>query len=66
MRLTIELDYEEDGRTIASVVEIPGLHVYGEDDDDAVAKAQALALIVIADRIEHGENPLGGAPAPSA
>jgi predicted RNase H-like HicB family nuclease len=56
MTLTIELDRENDGRWIASVPELPGVHVYGASRDDAVAKAQAQALSVLADEIEHGER----------
>lgn len=55
MRLTIELDTEEDGRIIAEVVELPGVLVYGQNESEAITKAQALALRVLADRIEHGE-----------
>ena len=56
MTLTIETERELDGRWIAEVMEIPGAMAYGETRKDAVAKAQALALRVIAERIEHGEN----------
>ncbi|MBW4640386.1 MAG: type II toxin-antitoxin system HicB family antitoxin [Gloeocapsa sp. UFS-A4-WI-NPMV-4B04] len=55
MRLTIELDIEEDRRIIAEVVELPGVLVYGQTEEEAIAKVQALALRVLADRIEHGE-----------
>lgn len=55
MKLTLELDTEEDGRIIAEVVELPGVLVYGQTQEEAIAKAQALALRVLADRIEHGE-----------
>lgn len=55
MRLTLELDTEEDGRIIAEVLELPGVLVYGQTKEEAIAKAQALALRVLADRIEHGE-----------
>lgn len=53
--LRIEIDREEDGRFIAEIPDLPGVIVYGTSEADAVAKAQALALRVIADRIEHGE-----------
>lgn len=56
MNLTIELDIEEDGRIIAEVLELPGVLVYGQNEKEAIAKAQALALRVLADRIEHGET----------
>jgi predicted RNase H-like HicB family nuclease len=55
MNLTIEIEQEEDGRWIAEVVELPGTLVYGNSRDESVARAQALALRVIAERLEHGE-----------
>ena len=55
-KLKIEIDREDDGRFIAEVPDLAGVVVYGATLEDAVAKAQALALRVIADRIEHGES----------
>ncbi len=55
MNFTIEIEHEEDGRWIAEVMELPGVLVYGQTRDEAVAKVQALALHVVADRLEHGE-----------
>lgn len=51
----IELDQEVDGRWIAEVPELPGVMAYGATRADAIRKAQALALHVLADRLEHGE-----------
>ena len=51
----IETEQEEDGRWIADVVEIPGAMAYGSTSDEAIAKVQALALRVLAERIESGE-----------
>ena len=56
MNLKIEIDREEDGRWIAEVPDLPGVLVYGQTRAEAVAKVEALALRVIADRIEHGEE----------
>jgi predicted RNase H-like HicB family nuclease len=56
MRFTVELDREVDGRWIADVPELPGVSVYGPTRDDAIAAAKALALRVLADRLEHGES----------
>lgn len=56
MTLTIEFEQEEDGRWLAEVLELPGAMAYGQTSAEAVAKAQALALRVLADRLEHGEN----------
>ncbi|HEY9640678.1 MAG TPA: type II toxin-antitoxin system HicB family antitoxin [Coleofasciculaceae cyanobacterium] len=55
---TIETEQEEDGRWIAEISDLPGVLVYGETQKQAIAKVQALALRVIADRLEHEElNP---------
>ena len=53
---SIETDQETDGRWIAEVLEIPGALAYGTTLDEAVTHVQALALRVIADRLEHGEK----------
>ncbi len=55
MNFKIELEREDDGRWIAEVPNLPGVMTYGKDRDDAVARVQALALRVLADRLEHGE-----------
>ena len=51
----METDREDDGRWIAEVPELPGVLAYGSSAADAQAKVQALALRVVADRLEHGE-----------
>jgi predicted RNase H-like HicB family nuclease len=56
MNLKIEIDREDDGRWIADVADLPGTSVYGTTREEAIAKAKALALRVIADRLEHGED----------
>ena len=56
MIFTVEYEQEEDGRWLAEVKELPGVMVYGKDPDDAMAHAQALALRVVADRLENGES----------
>jgi predicted RNase H-like HicB family nuclease len=53
--MRIEVEQEEDQRWIAEVIDLPGVVVYGETRERAVAKAEALALRVIADRLDHGE-----------
>ncbi len=53
--LSVELEQEEDGRWIAEIPELPGVLAYGRNEGDARARAQALALRVVADRLEHGE-----------
>ena len=56
MKLTIEIDREEDGRWIGEVPELPGILAYGASQKEAVAKAEALALRVLAERLKHGEE----------
>ena len=55
MKLLIEIEQESDGRWIAEVMELSGVMAYGKTPEEAQARVQALALRVIADRIEHGE-----------
>ena len=55
MTLHIELEQESDGRWIAEVPALPGVLTYGVTRTDAVAKIQALALRVLAERLEQGE-----------
>jgi predicted RNase H-like HicB family nuclease len=55
MHLTVEVEREEDGRWVAEVIDLPGVLAYGGTRDEAVARAEALALRVLADRLEHGE-----------
>ena len=55
MRFKVEVEKEDDGRWIAEVLELPGAMAYGASPEEARAKAQALALRVVADRLEHGE-----------
>jgi predicted RNase H-like HicB family nuclease len=53
--LKIETEGEEDDRWIAEVPALPGVLVYGTTEADARSKVQALALRVIAERLENGE-----------
>jgi len=53
--LKIESEREEDGRWIAEVPALPGVLTYGRTEAEARAKVKALALRVVADRIENGE-----------
>jgi len=56
MTFKVEIEQEEDGRWIAEVMDLPGVLAYGQTPEEARAKVQALALRVIADRLEHGET----------
>ena len=53
----VETELETDGRWIAEVLELPGVLAYGATEKEAVASAQALALRVLADRIEEQKEP---------
>lgn len=55
MTFNVEVEQEEDGRWLAEVAELPGVLAYGETQQVALSKVQALALRVIAERLEHGE-----------
>jgi predicted RNase H-like HicB family nuclease len=56
MTFTITLEQEVDGRWIAEVSDLPGVLAYGSTPAEARARVQALALRVVADRLEHGEE----------
>ncbi len=53
--MQIEIEREDDGRWLAEIPDLPGVMVYGQTQAEAVAKVKALALRVMADRLEHGE-----------
>jgi len=56
MHFTIDHELEEDGRWLAEVPELPGVLAYGATAQEAMAKTQALALRVLAERLEHDET----------
>jgi predicted RNase H-like HicB family nuclease len=56
MIFDIEIEQEEDGRWIAEIPDLPGVMLYGKTPEEAKFKVQALALRVIAERIENGET----------
>ena len=56
MTFAIEIEQEKDGRWIAQIPELPGVMVYGQTRKEAVARVEALALRVLAERIENGET----------
>ena len=55
MNFRVEIEQEEGGRWIEEVVDLPGVLAYGNTCEEAHTKVQALALRVVADRLEHGE-----------
>ena len=56
LMLTIETEREDDGRWVAEVPALPGVLSYGATDAEARSKVTALALRVIAERVENGET----------
>lgn len=54
--MRIEIEREDDGRWIAEIPDLPGVLAYGQTREEALAKAKALALRVLADRLDHGEQ----------
>jgi predicted RNase H-like HicB family nuclease len=55
MNFSIECEQEVDGRWLAEVVQLPGVMAYGKTTDEAVAKAEVLALRAMAESLEHNE-----------
>ena len=56
MNLIIETEQEKDGSWIAGTAELPGALAYGTSRQEAITKVEALALRILADRLEHGET----------
>jgi len=57
VKLSIELDREDDGRCIAEALELPGVMTYGLAREEAISNTECFVIEVIADRIRHGELP---------
>ncbi len=56
MMFSLECELEDDGRWLAEVPELPGVLAYGASRDEAMTRAEILALRVLAERLEHQEN----------
>lgn len=54
--MQMEIEKEDGGRWIAEAPELPGVMVYGQSREEAISKVQALALRVLADRLDNGEE----------
>ena len=54
--IRVEIEREEDGRILASVPDLPGVMAYGASEEDAVRKVKSIALRVLAEMIESGED----------
>jgi predicted RNase H-like HicB family nuclease len=57
VKLSIEVDREDDGRWIGEALELPRVMAYGSTREEAISNTERLAIEVIADRIKHGEMP---------
>jgi predicted RNase H-like HicB family nuclease len=57
VKLSIEIEQEEDGRWIAEALELPGVMTYGATREEAISNTEKLAIEVIADRVKHRELP---------
>jgi predicted RNase H-like HicB family nuclease len=55
MMFAVQVEKEADGRWLAEVPQLPGALAYGATPSEAKARVRALALRVVADRLEHGE-----------
>jgi predicted RNase H-like HicB family nuclease len=55
-RFQIEIERETDGRWIAEIPNLPGVMAYGKTKQDAVRAVRALALRVLADRVERAKS----------
>jgi predicted RNase H-like HicB family nuclease len=56
VRFNFQIEHETDGRWIAEIPEVPGAMAYGSSEEEAKAKAYALALYAIADDVEKSKN----------
>ena len=54
--MIVEIEREDDGRWIAEVPDLSGVMTYGKTREEAISRVKALALRVLADRLEHGED----------
>lgn len=54
--MRVEIDREDDGRILASVPDLPGVMAYGNSEEEAIRKVKSIALQVLADMIESGEE----------
>ena len=55
MKFQLECERDDDGRWVAKIAAIPGVLAYGASANEAMAKAEVLALRVLAEQLEHGE-----------
>jgi len=54
--IRVEIEREDGGRILASVPDLPGVMAYGDSEEGAVRKVKAIALQVLAEMIESGED----------
>ena len=58
-QIRVEVEMEDDGRILASVPDLPGVMAYGNVEEEAVRKVKGIALLVLTDMMESGEQVLG-------
>jgi predicted RNase H-like HicB family nuclease len=56
LQYDIDTEQEVDGRWIAEITNLPGVMAYGASRDEAIANAEAIALRLIADRIQASKS----------
>ena len=56
MKFHLECEREEDGRWLAEVSQLPGVLAYGKSANEAMTKAEVLALRVLAEQLGHNEG----------
>ena len=54
--IRVDVEREEDGRTLASVPDLPGVMAYGSNEEEAIRRVKTIALQVLADMIEQGDE----------
>jgi predicted RNase H-like HicB family nuclease len=53
--MIVDLEQETDGRWLAKIDVLPGALAYGATREEAARKVEALALRILAERLENGE-----------
>ncbi|MEO8131412.1 MAG: type II toxin-antitoxin system HicB family antitoxin [Bryobacteraceae bacterium] len=56
--IRVQVEREADGRVLAFLPDLPGVMAYAATEEEAVRKVKSIALQVLADMIESGEEVL--------
>jgi predicted RNase H-like HicB family nuclease len=54
--IRVEVEREDDGRVLASAPDLPGVMADGNAEDEAIRRVKSIALQVLADMVENGED----------